>query len=121
MPKNILVIDDDGMVTKSLCSFLAKSGYITDSAETGYEGLEKIKDTHLDLIVIDIRMPGLNGVETAKKIKEILKSKNIPEVPILFITGYTDSKENILAQEIGEVIFKPFNNQDFLECIRKYL
>ncbi|MBI4972872.1 MAG: response regulator, partial [Candidatus Omnitrophica bacterium] len=72
MAKNILVIDDDGMVTKSLCELLNKTGFSADALDNGFDAIEKIKDTHIDLVVVDIRMPEIDGVETVKRIKEIL-------------------------------------------------
>lgn len=120
MAKNILVIDDDGMVGKSLCGLLNQANYFAEALDNGFDAIDKIKDTHVDLIVVDIRMPGIDGVETVKKIKEILKSKNKPDIPVIFITGYADSKATLEAKELGEVLFKPFDNQDFLENITRY-
>lgn len=120
MAKNILVIDDDGMVTKSLCDLLNKTGFCADALESGFDAIEKVIGTHVDLIVVDIRMPGIDGVETVKRIKEILKSKNKPDIPVIFITGYSDAKANLDAKELGKVLFKPFDNQEFLECINRY-
>lgn len=120
MAKNILVIDDDGMVTKSLCGLLNKKGFSADALENGFEAVERIIDTHVDLIVVDIRMPEIDGVETVKRIKEILKAKNKPDIPVIFITGYADSKANVDAKELGEVMFKPFGNEEFLDCITRY-
>jgi CheY-like chemotaxis protein len=119
MAKNVLIIDDDGLVAKSLCDLLNKSGYTTGAFENGLDALQIIKDTHIDLIVVDIKMPEINGVELVKKIKEILRTKNKPDIPVVFITGYPDSKEAIEAKELGEVIFKPFDNQEFLDCITR--
>ena len=120
MAKNILVIDDDGMVSKSLCGLLNKSGFSAEALENGFDAIDRIKDTHIDLIVVDIRMPEIGGVETVKRIKEILKSKHKPDIPVVFITGYTDSKINLEAKELGEVIFKPFDNQEFLKYMTNY-
>ena len=121
MPKNILVIDDDGMVTKSLCGLLKNAGFSTDASENGFDAIDKIKDMHIDLIIADIRMPGIDGVQTVKKIKELLRSKHRPDIPVIFITGYADSKINLEAEELGEVIFKPFDNKGFLERINNYI
>jgi CheY-like chemotaxis protein len=120
MASNILVIDDDGLVCKSLCGLLGKNGYLASALENGFDAIEKVKDTHIDLIVIDIRMPGIDGVQTVKRIKEILKSKNRPDIPVIFITGYTNSKVNLEAKELGKLIYKPFDNKEFLECITHY-
>ncbi|MFA5411083.1 MAG: response regulator [Candidatus Omnitrophota bacterium] len=120
MAKNILVIDDDGLVTKSLCDLLHKTGFSADALENGLDAIEKIKDTHVDLIVVDIRMPGIDGVETVKRIKEILKARHKPDIPVIFITGYSDARANVEAKELGEVMFKPFDNKEFLEQITRY-
>jgi CheY-like chemotaxis protein len=108
------------MVTKSLCDLLNKTGYTTDALENSLDVLKIIKDTHIDLIVVDIKMPEINGVQLVKKVKEILKSKNKPDIPVVFITGYPDSQEALEAKELGEVVSKPFDNQDFLDCISHY-
>jgi CheY-like chemotaxis protein len=117
MAKNILIIDDDGLVTKSLCGLLNNAGFSADALDNGFDAIDRIKDTHIDLIVVDIRMPEINGVETVKKIKTELKARGRPDIPVVFITGYTDSKENIEAHELGKVMFKPFDNRDFLNNI----
>ena len=57
MAKKILVIDDEELITKSLLRLLSKEGYEVSIARTGSEALEKIKETHFDLIVSDVRMP----------------------------------------------------------------
>lgn len=121
MAKNVLIIDDDGLVAKSLCDLLNKGGYATSAFEDGLDVLKIIKDTHIDLIVVDIKMPKINGVELVKKIKEILKSKNKPDIPVVFITGYPDSQEAIEAKELGAVLSKPFDNKEFLEHITTYI
>ncbi|MBM3246542.1 MAG: response regulator [Candidatus Omnitrophica bacterium] len=121
MSKNILVIDDDGLVTKSLCDLLTKTGFSADALNNGFDAIDKVKDTHVDLIVVDIRMPGIDGVQTVKKIKEILKAKNKPDIPVIFITGYADSQAAIEAQELGKVILKPFGSKELLDSITEYI
>ncbi|MGD0336351.1 MAG: response regulator [Candidatus Omnitrophota bacterium] len=120
MSKNILIIDDDGLVSRSLCGLLNRRGFQADPLDNGFDAIEKIKDTHIDLIIIDIRMPGIDGVETVRRIKEMLKSKHKADIPVIFITGYADSKANADAKELGKVMFKPFDNQEFLDCVANY-
>ena len=120
MPKNILVIDDDSLVTKSICDLLNKTGFSADALANDFDALDRIKDTHIDLIVVDIRMPEIDGVETVKRIKETLKSKHRPDIPVVFITGYAESKANQEASRLGRVMLKPFDNREFLECISDY-
>lgn len=120
MSKNILVIDDDGMVCKTLCGLLNKTGYQADALNNGFDAIEKIKDTHIDLIVVDIKMPGINGVDAVKRIKDILKSRHRHDVPVIFITGFPDCKEVEEARKFGLVVSKPFDNEDFLDYISHY-
>ena len=121
MAKNILVIDDDGLVSRSLCDLLHKNGFWADALDNGLDAIEKVEEIHLDLIVVDIRMPLINGVETVKRIKEDLRSRHRKDIPVIFITGYTEAEINKEARELGEVVFKPFENADILDCIRQYL
>jgi len=121
MPKNILVIDDDGLVTKSLCYLLGSEGFSADASQNGFDAIEKAKDTHVDLIIADIRMPGIDGVQTVKKIKEFVKSKHKSDIPVIFITGYADEDINKEAREIGEILLKPFDNEKLLALINKYI
>jgi len=122
MEKSILVIDDDSLVTHSLSNLLAKDGYSTTTSQDGYDALDKvIKEKDFDLIVCDIRLPGINGVEIVKRIKEHLRSMNKPDVPVIFITGYTDTDLHIEAQNLGKLFLKPFDTKDFLNSIREYI
>lgn len=122
MEKSILIIDDDRMVTHAIGNLLAKENYSAKASYDGYDALDEIiKERHFDLIVCDIRLPGLNGVETVKKIKERLKALNKPDVPVIFITGYTDPELHAEAQKLGKLFLKPFDNKEFLEAIKEYI
>jgi len=122
MEKSILVIDDDRLVTHALGNLLARQGYSATASEDGYGALDEIfKDRDFDLIICDLRMPGIDGVETAKKIREYLKSKDRPQIPIIFITGYADSDLHIKAKGLGKVLLKPFETDDLLNNISEYL
>ncbi|MCM8782716.1 MAG: response regulator [Candidatus Omnitrophica bacterium] len=122
MEKKILVIDDDSMVTQAIGNLLEKANYSATASQDGYEALDKIiEERNFDLIVCDIRLPGINGVETVKRIKERLKALNKPDIPVIFITGYADEEVNAEAQKIGKLIYKPFDNKDFLKIIKEYI
>ena len=123
MAKKILVIDDEGLVTTSLKQLLKKSGYDVDVANSGHVALEKVKANDFDLIVSDIRMPDINGVETVKKIREYLRQGGKPTVPEILITGYA-SKENLEEAQrlkVADYIYKPFNIKEFLDVVKKNL
>jgi 3-oxoacyl-[acyl-carrier-protein] synthase II len=119
MAKNILVIDDDSQVLISLEHLFQKSGYSVATAKGGKEALQLIADRDFDLVVIDIRMPELDGVETVNKIKECRRNQNKVDIPIIFITGYADVDANAKAEELGEVVLKPFDLEDLLNRVKQ--
>ncbi|OGX23602.1 MAG: hypothetical protein A3J51_06695 [Omnitrophica WOR_2 bacterium RIFCSPHIGHO2_02_FULL_45_21] len=121
MAKKILVIDDDGMITRTVGNLLKREGYITIVVENGLEAIEEIKKTGSDLIIADIRMPNMDGLETVQHIKKYLENKSKSDIPVIFITGYADSDAHIKAKKFGEVIFKPFDMKEFLAEIAKSL
>lgn len=121
MAKRILVIDDEGIITKTVSNLLRREGYITEVAESGSEAIKKVKNIDFDLIIADIRMPQMSGLETIKHIKKYIKDKVKSDIPIIFITGYADSDAHIKAKKFGEVIFKPFDMKEFLATVAKTL
>jgi two-component system, NtrC family, response regulator PilR len=123
MAKKILVIDDEGLVTTSLKQLLKKSGYEVDVANNGHAAIDKVKEDDFDLIISDIRMPDINGVEVIKKIREYLQQAGKPAVPEILITGYA-SKENLEEAQklkVSDYIYKPFNIKEFLDVVKKNL
>jgi excisionase family DNA binding protein len=121
--KLVLVIDDDKLVLRSLARFLKSHGYELELAQNAEEALEKVKKMYFDLIITDIRMPEINGIETIKKIREINRKNKRLAVPELVITGYSDSKaERELEQlKITDCLYKPFATADFLSTVEKAL
>ena len=123
MDKKILVIDDEELVAESLKKFLKREGYDVNIAKSGIEAMERIKKTDFNLIVSDIRMPDMNGIEIIKEIREYLRQNEKQSIPEIFITGYA-SKENLKeAEELNVVdyIYKPFNIKEFLVIINRNL
>ena len=123
MPKNILVIDDEELVIESLRRLLKREGYEVVVALNGKEAIQKVKEINFDLIVSDIRMPGMDGVEIIKNIREYLKQGKKEPIPEILITGYASEESFKRAQElkVADYIYKPFDIVDFLNIIKKYL
>lgn len=123
MAKNILVVDDDRLVLKSLERLLENEGYIISCAQNSQEALDLINQTEFDLIISDIRMPDANGIELAHNAREVLKEKNQGITPIIFITGYSDENSYNEAQKIdaSDFIYKPFDKDKFLQSIKAAL
>lgn len=121
--KRVLIIDDDEIVLKSLSRFLKSHGFWFELAQNSDEALEKVKQTRFDLIVTDIRMPGVSGIETIRRIREINRNNNWAAVPELVITGYSDSEaeKELEKLRVSGCLYKPFSTGDFLLNIEKTL
>ena len=123
MAKNILIIDDEGLVTKSLQKLLKKEGYNAVVAISGQEAIEQCKSFDFDLIVSDIRMPQLDGIETIKRIRCLISELGKKPVPEVLITGYVDenSYSSALELKVADYIYKPFDTKEFMDVIKKNL
>lgn len=122
MKRSILLIDDDMMVTRSLGTLLAKQEYSAAASQDGYDAVDKIVGAqNFDLIICDLRLPGINGIETIHRIKEHLKVQNKPDIPVVFITGYADSDIHNQARNLGKVLTKPFDTTEFLKTVEEYI
>lgn len=100
MPEKILIVDDEDHIRESALRLLQRKGYNTEGAGSGAEALEKIGKESFDLLLIDIRMPGMSGLETLRRAREIN-----PEIMALIITGYGTIETAIEALELGAVGF----------------
>ena len=120
MSENILIIEDDKLVLGTLKRFLRKEGYGVSTAESGQEALEKIKNEKFNLIISDIRMPGLDGIDTLKLIREYLAVSNRDLIPELLITGYANEENRKKADElrVSGYLAKPFDLKDLLWNIK---
>ncbi|MCM8792831.1 MAG: response regulator [Candidatus Omnitrophica bacterium] len=112
------MVDDEEIVLKSLEKLLNKEGYDVVTTQSGKEALEIIKKTDFDIIITDIKMAEMDGVETAIAIRKYFKERNKPEVPVVFITGYSDLAEQKHVQKLGEVFIKPFDNEELIEDVK---
>ncbi len=123
MPKKVLIIEDEQIITKSLQKLLKKEGFIVEIANSGEAALEKIPGQDFDLIVSDIRMPDMDGIETIKEIRSRLAQANKKPVPEILITGYADEAkyQEALNLKVADYIYKPFDIADFLAAVRRNL
>lgn len=123
MSKHILVIDDDQLVSKSIDKLLRLKNYNVSLARNGKEALELIEKNKFDLIISDMRMPGMSGIETIKKIKKYQEDKNGIKSEFIAITGFADDDAPTEGAKIGITSFmlKPFESTRFLEAVEKSL
>lgn len=123
MPKKILVIDDEELITKSLLRLLNTQGYSATVARSGKEAMEKVKESDFDLIICDVRMPQMDGIETIRDIRSYLKDSKKKLLPEILITGYADREkyEKAMDLKVADYLYKPFDTSDFLQVVKKAL
>lgn len=116
--KRILVIDDEEIIRWLFKETLEDNGYHVMTVVDGTEALELVRSWNFDLIFIDLKMPGMNGAETFRRIRQINES-----LPIVIITGYpmSDLMEQALEQGPFGVMKKPFNALDIQRSADSFL
>lgn len=114
----ILLVDDDKIVLRTIEKLLAREGYELTVVESGQKAVEISKDIFFDLIIVDIRMPGMNGIEMIERIKKLQESK-VLKSKFMIITGYSDADSANKASQMNiyQFLFKPFDKDLFLEAI----
>jgi len=115
---SILIVDDDARLRQSFEKLLAEEGYEVQTAATGEAGLDLVKQKVPDLVIMDVRMPGMGGLETLRAIREIE-----PKLPVLVMTAFGTTDTAIEATKLGafDYVLKPFNIPDILTVIEQGL
>jgi len=121
--KRILVIDDDPLVRRTLQVLLHKAGYMVDSAADGMQGLEKLPSGHFDLVMTDVRMPGMDGFSVLRAIREYCQAEKRPPFMEVVLTGFNDVHALESAQSLGikHFILKPFDTDELLDEVERIL
>lgn len=105
MPKKILLVDDEPLIIKGLKFSLEQEGYETDEALDGESAMEKFENNAYDMILLDVMLPKLSGIEVCQRIREQ------SQVPIIMLTAKGEDMDKILGLEFGadDYMTKPFN------------
>ena len=114
----ILIIDDDDQLRKSFNKLLIEEGYNSKCAASGEAGFKIIQEEVPDLVILDMRLPGMNGFETFKAIHEME-----PKLPVIIMTAFGTTETAIEATKMGafDYILKPFDIPEILVVIRQAL
>ncbi|SDI43607.1 response regulator [Desulfosporosinus hippei] len=115
----ILVVDDNAGIRGLLKEVLESKGYKVEIAQNGKEAIEKFHKCVPSVVLLDSRMPGMNGV----KVAEILKAVS-PELPIIMISSYSEQRDIKIAQEKGFVSYsltKPFDINEINKLLHTFL
>lgn len=115
---HILIVDDEASMREMLAIMLQREGYAVATAEDGARGLALIKETRFDLVISDIQMPNLSGIELLKEINRLELG-----VLVMMITAYSSTEEAVEAMKLGayDYITKPFKNDEIRLVIRNAL
>ena len=113
MKKSILVVDDDSMNLARTQIILGKE-YDVLTAESGMDALMRLRDTEVDMVLLDIDMPEMNGIETFERMKGFA-----PEIPVIFLTASGLEEDVVSAIKLGAVNYlkKPYHPQELLKRI----
>ena len=118
MPKKILVIDDEKSILVSLAGILSEEGFTPVCVDSAEEGLQRLKSETIDLVLLDIWMPGMDGIEALKQIKD-----GYPELQVIMISGHGTIETAVQATKIGafDFIEKPLSYDKILLAIKNGL
>ncbi|MFH1974336.1 MAG: diguanylate cyclase [Pseudomonadota bacterium] len=117
MDASILIVDDDPAIRESMCEFIDFSGYKSFHAESGFNALELLKKHNIDVVITDIMMPGMNGLELTDLIKKDYDTE------VIVITGYSGdySYVDAIGKGASDFIFKPFRLEELLLRLKRVL
>ena len=103
---HILVVDDDELIREQIERLYVRSGYVVSPVATAEDALERLDARDIDLVVTDIKLPGLSGVELTERIQELY-----PYVPVVVITGHAGIENAVEVRKFGatDYIVKPFS------------
>jgi two-component system response regulator PilR (NtrC family) len=112
---SILVIDDEPIMQEILGDFLREEGYDVEVVGSGEEGIERARQRFYDCAIVDLMMPGIDGIETMQKLREI-----DPSLPVVMVTAFASVESAVEAMKRGayEYITKPFKNDEVLVVLQ---
>jgi len=113
---SVLLIEDNASLAMLVSMFLTSEGVDNETASNGFEGLKKLSDGEFDVLITDIRMPGMSGTEVQEKV-----AKLYPDMPVIIITAHGNIPDAVAAIRNGayDYLTKPFENEDLLNSVRK--
>ena len=104
--RKVLVVDDDPTIGKSFNRVLSQKGYVVITAKNAHEALQKMREEEYDVVFTDIKMPGMDGLELAERVKA-----KRPWTPVVIVTGYgtTANEERAKAVGVSDFLYKPLS------------
>jgi DNA-binding NtrC family response regulator len=115
-PVRILVIDDEEIVCQSCVRILSEEGYSVHTTRNGAEGLALLHDNPYDILIVDLKMPGISGMEVLQRVRE-----SYQDVDVLMVTGYSTVETAVQAMKLGafDYICKPFQPDELALVVKR--
>ncbi len=115
-PKRILIVDDEAAIMTAIAFLLEKEGYAVVQAENGRQALAKAKSFQPEIIILDVMMPGMDGFEVARRIRE---NDNMDDCRIIFLTARGTQNDRFDGYASGGEVYltKPFDNDELLTIL----
>lgn len=112
----ILIVDDELLIRDLLYDFFTNQGWEITTAENGAKALEILENRSVDLLLTDLKMPGLDGMELTNRVKE-----EYPSLPVVIMTGFPsiDSAVQALRYKVEDYIIKPFNINQLFKTVER--
>ena len=114
--KKILLVDDEESIHLLYREELEEDGYEVHSALSGEEALEKLGIVQPDLVILDINMPGMNGIDVLRRMKELH-----PQLPVILCTAYQEFKQDLASWASDAYIVKSANLEELKAAVQKHL
>jgi DNA-binding response OmpR family regulator len=117
MARTILVVDDEPNITRLLGMYLTKEGYSVETASDGATAVAKVRATRYALILLDLMLPGMDGLEACRTIRRT------SDVPIIMLTARSEDVDKIVGLEVGadDYVTKPFNPRELVARVKAVL
>lgn len=118
--ERILIIEDETNILELVAYNLEKEGWLVSRATTGEEGWEKVQNEHPDLVLLDLMLPGIDGMEVCRRIRQ---NKLTRDVPIIILTAKAEEADRVLGLESGadDYVTKPFSPRELVARVRAVL
>ncbi len=114
--KNILLVDDEDSIHLLYREEFEEEGYKVHSALSGEEALELLKTLPTDLVILDINMPGMSGLDALRKIKEIN-----PQLPVILSSAYQEFKQDLSSWASDEYVVKSANLDELKAAVKRHI
>ncbi len=116
--KTILIVDDEINTLLVVERILEKEGYNVDLAATAEQGLSKLRNIQPDLVILDVKMPGMSGIEVCRRLREGPSGHSVKVIFLTVVESTEEMKKELETLDVSSYITKPFKIRDLLRSIR---